>query len=73
MMKFVNLVEENIEELALLDAIDAGKVLTYGKARDIPFGASVLRYVFVFLNSVLFSNTRGCFFYSFNSKESIIE
>ncbi|CAH1426372.1 unnamed protein product [Lactuca virosa] len=44
MMKFVNLVEENIEELALLDAIDAGKVLTYGKARDIPFGASVLRY-----------------------------
>lgn len=48
-MKFVNLVEENIEELALLDAIDAGKVLTYGKARDIPFGASVLRYVFVFV------------------------
>ena len=47
MMKYVNLVEENNEELALLDALDVGKVLTYGKARDIPFGASVLRY---FLN-----------------------
>ncbi|XP_071717070.1 aldehyde dehydrogenase family 2 member C4-like [Rutidosis leptorrhynchoides] len=44
MMKFVDLVEQNIEELAALDAIDAGKVFSHGKIREIPFGASILRY-----------------------------
>ncbi|XP_024979212.1 aldehyde dehydrogenase family 2 member C4-like [Cynara cardunculus var. scolymus] len=44
MMKFVDLVLENLEELAALDAIDAGKVFEQGKARDIPFAASILRY-----------------------------
>ncbi|GKC02589.1 aldehyde dehydrogenase family 2 member C4-like protein [Tanacetum coccineum] len=39
MMKYANLVEEHIEELAALDAIDAGKVFAYGKARDVPSGA----------------------------------
>nr|XP_043624379.1 aldehyde dehydrogenase family 2 member C4-like [Erigeron canadensis] len=44
MMKYADLVEANIEELAALDGIDAGKVFAYGKIRDIPFGLSVLRY-----------------------------
>nr|GFC32366.1 aldehyde dehydrogenase family 2 member C4-like [Tanacetum cinerariifolium] len=44
MMKYANLVEEHIEELAALDAIDAGKVFAYGKARDVPSGARVPRY-----------------------------
>ncbi|GJW04948.1 aldehyde dehydrogenase family 2 member C4-like protein [Tanacetum coccineum] len=33
--------EEHIKELAALDAIDAGKVFAYGKARDVPSGAKV--------------------------------
>ncbi|KAK9071292.1 hypothetical protein SSX86_009860 [Deinandra increscens subsp. villosa] len=44
MMKFVDLVEENLEEIAALDAIDVGKVLSQGKTREVPFGISVLRY-----------------------------
>nr|GEZ44945.1 aldehyde dehydrogenase family 2 member C4-like [Tanacetum cinerariifolium] len=43
MMKYANLIEEHIEELAALDAIDAGKVFAYGKARDVPSCARVLR------------------------------
>ncbi|KAK9100890.1 hypothetical protein Scep_024320 [Stephania cephalantha] len=44
LMKFADIVEENIEELAALDAIDAGKLFGRGKALDIPAAASVLRY-----------------------------
>ena len=51
MMKYVKLVEEHIEELAALDAIDAGKVFAYGIARDIPFGASVLRSILIISNT----------------------
>ncbi|KAK1417312.1 hypothetical protein QVD17_26438 [Tagetes erecta] len=43
-MKFVDLVEQNLEEIAALDAIDVGKVFSFGKSREAPFAASVLRY-----------------------------
>ncbi|KMT03022.1 hypothetical protein BVRB_8g195850 [Beta vulgaris subsp. vulgaris] len=44
MMKFADLVEANTEELAALDALDAGKLYSMGKIIDIPGGASNLRY-----------------------------
>uniref|UniRef100_A0A5B7A9T1 Aldehyde dehydrogenase 1 n=1 Tax=Davidia involucrata TaxID=16924 RepID=A0A5B7A9T1_DAVIN len=44
MMKFADLVSENVEELAALDTIDAGKLFGGGKARDIPVAAAHLRY-----------------------------
>lgn len=43
-MKFADLIEENIEELAALETIDAGKVFSMNKARDIPHAARSLRY-----------------------------
>ncbi|KAJ9167795.1 hypothetical protein P3X46_019389 [Hevea brasiliensis] len=44
MQKFADLIEENVEELAALDTIDAGKLFSAGKAVDIPHAASLLRY-----------------------------
>ncbi|XP_031096207.1 aldehyde dehydrogenase family 2 member C4-like isoform X2 [Ipomoea triloba] len=44
MMKFADLIEENAEELAALDAIDGGKLYGMGKALDIPAAAGTLRY-----------------------------
>ncbi|KAG6726281.1 hypothetical protein I3842_02G073300 [Carya illinoinensis] len=44
MMKFADLIEENVEELAVLDTIDAGKLFSMGKAIDIPMAAKNLRY-----------------------------
>ncbi|WJX48328.1 Aldehyde dehydrogenase 2 member C4 [Trifolium repens] len=44
MMKFADLIEQNIEELAALDAIDAGKLYHMCKALDIPSAANTLRY-----------------------------
>ncbi|KAF5748602.1 aldehyde dehydrogenase family 2 member C4-like [Tripterygium wilfordii] len=44
MMKFADLIDENIEEIAALDAIDAGKLFAMGKAVDIPGAAQTLRY-----------------------------
>ncbi|KAJ0030004.1 hypothetical protein Pint_13151 [Pistacia integerrima] len=44
MMKFADLIDENIEELAAVDCIDAGKLFSWGKAVDIPLGADTLRY-----------------------------
>lgn len=44
LMKFVDLIEENIEELAALDAIDAGKLFDWGKTVDIPVASNTLRY-----------------------------
>ena len=43
-MKFADLVDQNVEELAALDTIDAGKLFSMGKAVDIPYTASILRY-----------------------------
>ncbi|CAO2203885.1 unnamed protein product [Urochloa humidicola] len=42
--KFADLIEEHIEELAMLDTVDAGKLFAVGKALDIPGAARLLRY-----------------------------
>lgn len=44
MMKLAELIDENTEELAALDAIDAGKLYHMCKAVDIPSAANTLRY-----------------------------
>ncbi|KAF7114513.1 hypothetical protein RHSIM_RhsimUnG0085600 [Rhododendron simsii] len=44
MMKYADLIDENAEELAALDTIDAGKLFGMGKALDIPGAAQGLRY-----------------------------
>ncbi|KAK8294801.1 hypothetical protein V6Z11_D05G024200 [Gossypium hirsutum] len=44
MMKFADLIEENVEELAALDAINGGKLFSHCKAMDIPGAARNLRY-----------------------------
>nr|DAD26954.1 TPA_asm: hypothetical protein HUJ06_028422 [Nelumbo nucifera] len=44
MMKLADLIDENIEELAALDTIDAGKLFSMGKAMDIPGVSGLLRY-----------------------------
>ncbi|KAJ4708413.1 Aldehyde dehydrogenase family 2 member like [Melia azedarach] len=44
MMKLADLIDENVEELAALDTIDAGKLFGSGKAIDIPQAAETLRY-----------------------------
>ncbi|KAL2929538.1 Aldehyde dehydrogenase family 2 member C4 [Bienertia sinuspersici] len=44
MVKYAELVEQHAEELAALDAMDAGKLYWMGKSIDIPVGAMNLRY-----------------------------
>lgn len=44
MMKFADLIEEHVEELAALDTMDAGKLFEWGKGFDIPDAAHSLRY-----------------------------
>lgn len=44
MMKFADLIEANVEELAALDTIDAGKLFSFGKALEIPSAVNTLRY-----------------------------
>ncbi|KAM7512809.1 hypothetical protein LguiB_011684 [Lonicera macranthoides] len=44
MMKFADLIEENIEEIAALDTIDAGKLFNVGTSIDVPMAANCLRY-----------------------------
>ncbi|KHG07688.1 Aldehyde dehydrogenase family 2 member C4 [Gossypium arboreum] len=44
MMKFADLIEKNVEELAALDAINGGKLFSHCKAMDIPGAARNLRY-----------------------------
>ncbi|KAK1282799.1 Aldehyde dehydrogenase family 2 member C4 [Acorus calamus] len=44
MMKLADLIDENVEELAKLDSLDAGKLFGMGKIIDIPHCASLLRY-----------------------------
>ncbi|KAL0427065.1 UNVERIFIED_CONTAM: Aldehyde dehydrogenase family 2 member C4 [Sesamum latifolium] len=44
MLKFAELIDENVEELAGLDTIDAGKLYKMGKAVDIPSAAETIRY-----------------------------
>ncbi|KAF8036444.1 hypothetical protein BT93_C2227 [Corymbia citriodora subsp. variegata] len=44
MSKFADLIEENIDELAALDTINAGKLFSLAKASEIPHAATLLRY-----------------------------
>ncbi|KAJ7969627.1 Aldehyde dehydrogenase family 2 member like [Quillaja saponaria] len=44
MMKFADLIDQNIEELAALDAIDAGKLYSWCKGIEIPQVANSLHY-----------------------------
>ncbi|XP_072994405.1 aldehyde dehydrogenase family 2 member C4-like [Typha latifolia] len=44
MSKFADLIDENVEELAALDSLDAGKLFSHGKLMDIPGVSRVLRY-----------------------------
>ncbi|CAO2841466.1 unnamed protein product [Amaranthus hypochondriacus] len=44
MMKFADLIDEHLEEIAALDSLDAGKLFTIGKMIDIPGAAHWLRY-----------------------------
>ncbi|KAK6941533.1 Aldehyde dehydrogenase domain [Dillenia turbinata] len=44
MMKFAELVDQNVEELASLDAVDAGKLYHWGTIVDIPDSSETLRY-----------------------------
>lgn len=44
MMKYADLIEQNIEELATLDSLDAGKLFSSGKTLEIPGAARYLRY-----------------------------
>ncbi|XP_057468369.1 aldehyde dehydrogenase family 2 member C4-like [Actinidia eriantha] len=44
MMKFADLIDENVEELAAIDTVDAGKLFSLGKTMDIPRAAEHLRY-----------------------------
>ena len=43
-MKFADLIDQNIEELAALDTIDNGKLFGWGKDVHIPHVANLLRY-----------------------------
>ncbi|XP_061366492.1 aldehyde dehydrogenase family 2 member C4-like [Gastrolobium bilobum] len=44
MMKWAELIEENVEEIASLDTIDGGKLYSWCKAVDVPEAANILRY-----------------------------
>lgn len=44
MLKFADLIDENIEELAILETLDAGKLFNWNKNFDIPGVANTLRY-----------------------------
>ncbi|TKY44655.1 Aldehyde dehydrogenase family 2 member C4 [Spatholobus suberectus] len=44
MMKWADLIDQNVEEIAALDAIDAGKLYNRCKAYEIPAAANTIRY-----------------------------
>lgn len=44
MLKFAELIDENVEELAALDTIDGGKLYSMGRVLDIPKAAQTIRY-----------------------------
>ncbi|RDX67720.1 Aldehyde dehydrogenase family 2 member C4, partial [Mucuna pruriens] len=44
MMKWAELIDQNIEEIAVLDAIDAGKLFHWCKTVEIPGTANTIRY-----------------------------
>lgn len=44
MLKFADLIDQNVEELAALDSLDAGKLYSFAKLAEIPNAAEKLRY-----------------------------
>ncbi|KAH7855122.1 hypothetical protein Vadar_021458 [Vaccinium darrowii] len=44
LLKFADLINENVDELAALEAIDAGKLFYWLKTQEIPQAAEILRY-----------------------------
>ncbi|KAE9586042.1 putative oxidoreductase [Lupinus albus] len=44
LMKWAELIDENVEELAALEALDAGKLYNWCKTVDIPLVANTIRY-----------------------------
>lgn len=44
LLKFADLIDSHISELAALDSMDAGKLFNWGKLVDIPSGARTVRY-----------------------------
>ncbi|KAL0366568.1 UNVERIFIED_CONTAM: Aldehyde dehydrogenase family 2 member C4 [Sesamum radiatum] len=44
MLKFADLIDENVEELAALDTLDAANLYSFGKAKQIHDGAELIRY-----------------------------
>jgi len=44
MLKWAQLIEENVEEIAALDTIDGGKLFSWCKAVDVPEASNILRY-----------------------------
>lgn len=44
MMKFADLIDQHVEDLAAIDAADAGKLLSDLKSMEIPFCAEIVRY-----------------------------
>ncbi|KAK7320004.1 hypothetical protein RJT34_04733 [Clitoria ternatea] len=44
LMKWANLIDQNVEELAVLDTIDTGKLYNMNKLVEIPEAANILRY-----------------------------
>ncbi|KAG6531568.1 hypothetical protein ZIOFF_005382 [Zingiber officinale] len=44
MMKFADLIEQHVEEIATLDALEVGKLFLLNKLYDVPSSADMLRY-----------------------------
>ncbi|BAU02846.1 hypothetical protein VIGAN_11243600 [Vigna angularis var. angularis] len=44
MLKWAQLIEQNVEEIAALDTIDGGKLFSWCKAVDVPEACNILRY-----------------------------
>ncbi|KAJ1419819.1 Aldehyde/histidinol dehydrogenase [Sesbania bispinosa] len=44
MLKWAELIEQNLEEIAALDTIDGGKLYSWCKGVDVPEAANILRY-----------------------------
>ncbi|RDX89598.1 Aldehyde dehydrogenase family 2 member C4 [Mucuna pruriens] len=44
MVKWAELIEQNVEEIAALDTIDGGKLFSWCKAVDVPEASNILRY-----------------------------
>ncbi|KAK8941931.1 Aldehyde dehydrogenase family 2 member C4 [Platanthera guangdongensis] len=44
MMKFAKLIEDHIDELAVIDSLNCGKLLRFTKKNEIPAGVHILRY-----------------------------